>query len=434
MKLRKWFYLMGEKRKNPHIRPLYRSLMQTDFASKERLEAIQLEKLKALLRHAYRYAPHYREKIEKSGIDIDSMILADLARIPSLSKRDLREDTERIRNNPSREPLIKSETSGSTGDAFVFYRNPLWDAAARAAQLRGYTWHHVAPWEKNIYFWGFNPSWKRRIKMRILDFLLNRYRIFSFNAHTIDKAAKILKRCSYVEGYSSAVYMLAKALDERGMRFSHIKMVKGTSEKIYDAYQESVKRVFGVNMISEYGAAETGIIAFECPYGSMHIAMENVIVEIVDNKILVTNLYSYSLPIIRYELGDYVVMSNKRCTCGRAHPIIEEVTGRIGKKIYGETEVYPTLTLYNIFKNIALEHHVKLGYFGKQYKKGQLVLDVIIAEKSDKSQIRNYILKECKKYFGSDMDIDIQFVDNVERKQKKLKDFESFVQEDERDV
>ena len=67
----------------------------------------------------------------------------------------------------------------------------------------------------------------------------------------------------------------------------NLKMVKGTSEKIYERYQDEIKKAFGQKMISEYGAAETGIIAFECPSGNMHINMEGVIVEEINEEIII---------------------------------------------------------------------------------------------------------------------------------------------------
>ena len=51
-----------------------------------------------------------------------------------------------------------------------------------------------------------------------------------------------------------------------------------------------------------------------------------------------------------------------QCACGMAHPIIREVTGRIGQKIVGVSRQYPSLTLYYVFKNLAQERQVVLNY------------------------------------------------------------------------
>jgi len=420
----KIIYLIGEYIKNPLIRKKFYELKESDFASLQTLEDIQLDRLKQLLAHAKEYSVFYKERL--NHIDIDNMRLSDLQNIPLLSKKELLNHIQDISNNPHNEKLIKSETSGSTGEALIFYRNLKWDAYHRAAQYRGYSWYDINPWDKNIYFWGFNPNWKQKIKIRILDLLMNRYRIFSFDEKVLHNSVSIIKKSKYIEGYSSAIYTLSQYLYKNKYKFENIKLVKGTSEKIYDNYHKIVKDVFGLKMTSEYGAAEAGIIAFECPEGNMHIAMENVIVEVVDEKIVITNLHSYSFPIIRYELGDYVKLSNKKCNCGREHLIIEEVTGRIGQKIVGYHKEYPSLSLYYIFKNIALQYNLQLAYFASQYKIGELKIDVIVQD-YDKNIIKQYIYEEANKYFKDDIVLSIRFTDKIEHKNKKTKDFESYL-------
>lgn len=186
-------------------------------------------------------------------------------------------------------------------------------------------------------------------------------------------------------------------------------MVKGTSEKIFDKYQEEVQRAFGKKIVSEYGAAESGIIAFECPQGKMHINMETVIVEQENNEIIVTNLVSRPFPIIRYKLGNYVELDdNVRCECGMQRPVIKEVMGRVGKVIYGLTGEYPSLTLYYVFKNLAMESKIILNYQAIQKRKGHL--DVSIENKLEDYE-RPMLLREFNKYFGDDLELII--IDNV---------------------
>jgi len=155
-------------------------------------------------------------------------------------------------------------------------------------------------------------------------------------------------------------------------------MVKGTSEKIFDYYQPEIIKAFGTKMISEYGAAESGIIAFECPKGNMHLNMEGVIVEEVNNEILVTNLHMLSFPIIRYKLGDYIKLASKNtsCMCGKNHVILSEVVGRIGETVYGIKNSYPSLYFYYIFKNISKSHKLNLEYQIIQEEKGELVFNI----------------------------------------------------------
>ena len=201
-------------------------------------------------------------------------------------------------------------------------------------------------------------------------------------------------------------------------------MVKGTSEKIFPHYNSEIFEAFGSNIISEYGAAESGLIAYECKYGNMHINMENVIVEEDNGEIIVTNLLSKSFPIIRYRLGDYIkIRSNKfHCECGIRHTIIDEVMGRVGKNVYGLEKMYPSLVFYNIFKNLFLTQNLKLNYQCYQKKKGFLE---ILIEQPYTDDLKFKIKKEFFKYFQNDLLIKIQFAKALKKFNSKFVDFVS---------
>jgi phenylacetate-CoA ligase len=219
------------------------------------------------------------------------------------------------------------------------------------------------------------------------------------------------------------IYEVAKHLNNLSIKTNNILMVKGTSEMILDAYQPEIEKAFGRRMISEYGAAEAGLIAFECPDGNMHINIESVYVEVDDNKeILITNLFSHSFPIIRYRLGDVVTITDEKCTCGRNHPILKEVIGRKGANIVGKNHSYPALTFYYVFKNIYLEHGVLLNYKAIQEIKGEVILYI---EGKINSKFENLITHELNSYFSDDIVCGLKYVDEFEVQLKKRQYFES---------
>lgn len=240
-----------------------------------------------------------------------------------------------------------------------------------------------------------------------------------------------LRDARYLHGYSSMIYELATVAADAGYSkrdFPQLKLIKGTSEKILHHYSEQVEQVFGRPMRSEYGAAEAGIIAFECPYGSMHVNMENCIVEIDDNKeILVTNLNSNSFPIIRYRLGDQISISARRnCECGRDTMIIEEVTGRVGKMIYGSVKKYPSLTIYYVLKTLYFDHGISLSLQFVQKKLGELeIYSRSPICKHDRSKIDQKMLM----YFGSDV-VWRYMESGVRTRTGKIRDFVSEIDVD----
>jgi len=305
----------------------------------------------------------------------------------------------------------------------TFKRNEEWDSFIRAAQLRGYSWHGVNPWDFNIYFWGYNSSPLKKLKLRILDRLVNRNRIFDYDESSLKNLINRGKQVSYIEGYSSMIYEMAKLLPDSRDTFKNLKLVKGTSEKIFPHYKSAVKQAFGIPLRSEYGAAEAGIIAFECPEGNMHVVEEGVLVETNSNgEIIITNLVSKSFPIIRYKLGDAVEMEKDdyKCHCGRSHRIIKEVTGRVGKNIVGQTKVFPSLTLYYIFKNIYFERNKSIDYQAIQEKAGELEINTLYELSSAEKQ---WILDQSFKYYKEEIKISFRVTSSFRLEKGKLKDF-----------
>ena len=151
--------------------------------------------------------------------------------------------------------------------------------------------------------------------------------------------------------------------------------------------------------------------------------MENVIVEEENGEIIVTNLNSFSMPIIRYKLGDSITLNTvKKCKCGMEHEIIDDVLGRVGQTILGKKGKYPSLTLYYIFKSFAMKYHGAINYQGIQEEKGKLDL---LLDKDVLEEEMNAIQKECNNYFGRDMEVKIIPNGLVRDYSKKFKDFVS---------
>jgi phenylacetate-CoA ligase len=419
--IRKIIYQLGVLIWNNKLPIHYKRLKESEKKSINTLHNEQLEKLKDLLCWAYDNSVFYNELYKKNNFDpFKFSSLDDINNIPIVTKQDLLNEFEKIQVKKGCGKLIFSETSGSTGQSLKFYRNKDWDASTRAAIFRGYSWYDVKPWERNGYFWGFN--FKAKFKTKVLDFLQNRFRLFSYDKESIILFSEKLNNASFLEGYSSMIYETAKIINSGEFNFRpKLKLIKGTSEKIFDYYHLETLKAFNKKITSEYGSAETGVIAFECPYGNMHVTMENVIVEEKDNEIIVTNLWSKSFPIIRYKLGDYISMkTNVSCSCGMQHDIITEVTGRVGKLIYGFKDIYPSLVIYYIFKNLAIKYDIILRYQAVQNKKGEIIFRI---ENSIETSETEKILNEAKTYFNEDMNCIVINNSKPLRLGGKIKDF-----------
>ena len=420
----KRMYKIGERLRNPSIAIWLPFLKTSETWTLASLEAYQLKKLQELVAVAYANSNYYKKSFDVLGMKpADIQSLDDLKKLPIIRKSDLLAHNKDIHTNLKFNRHFQANTSGTSGESLKFKREESADSFNRASIYRGYSWHNVNPWELNGYFWGYNFSAMAMLKIRILDSLQNRFRIFNYRKESIDFFIKKLKKAKYLHGYSSMVYETAKIINSQNLdKPLSLKMVKGTSEKIFESYQNEIQKAFGHKMISEYGAAETGIIAFECPKGNMHLNMEGVIVEEIDLEIVVTNLQMQAFPIIRYQLGDYIKLASKTetCECGMQHAIIEEVTGRIGQTVYGKHHTYPSLYFYYIFKNLASKQSLLLTYQVVQNEKG--ILNFLIEQHLDSKQLL-HLENEIAVYFKEDMEFTIEHSKNITAQHKKLKSF-----------
>lgn len=105
------------------------------------------------------------------------------------------------------------------------------------------------------------------------------------------------------------------------------------------AVRQHVEAALGCTVRNSYGASEFLTIGWECSHGRMHANTDWVILEPVDvhhravapgvepATTLLTNLANLVQPLIRYDIGDRVVVAPERCACGSPLPVIE-VQGR----------------------------------------------------------------------------------------------------------
>ena len=426
--LYKAIFNIGQYVRNPSIKKWLQFLKKSENWPLKELEKYQLKQLQELVAAAYIASPYYKKSFDKVGVKpSDIKYLEDVKKLPIITKSELLEFNKQIHTDLKFSKTFFANTSGSSGESLKFKRDESADSFNRAAIFRGYSWYNVEPWECNGYFWGFNFSKKEKLKVAVLDALQNRFRLFDYQKSAVKSFLRKLQKASYLHGYSSMIYETAKMINQNEyQKPRNLKMIKGTSEKIYESYQEEVKKAYGTKIISEYGATESGIIAFECPHGNMHINMEGVLVEEIDTEIVVTNLQMKSFPIIRYKLGDYIKLSDETCACGRHHKIIDEVTGRIGATVYGKIQTYPSLYYYYIFKNLAKKEGLFLTYQVVQNKKGNLEF---LIEQSLNPKEFQLLENEIKIYFNEDIEYQIKSDSQIKNEHEKLKSFISTVKE-----
>jgi phenylacetate-coenzyme A ligase PaaK-like adenylate-forming protein len=125
------------------------------------------------------------------------------------------------------------------------------------------------------------------------------------------------------------------------------------SEPLSDQLRERLELAFGVPAYDFYATTE-GLYGCECPEGSMHLFDDLCIVENVDDdgdpvpagetgtRLLVTNLFNRTQPLIRFEVTDVVAIDPEPCRCGRSLTRLRSLEGRAEEVLrLGGVTVHP---------------------------------------------------------------------------------------------
>lgn len=329
---------------------ILKELNQSQWWPRERLEDLQLRRLQDVVAKAYRQTPYWRSVMDDAGFSPkDVRCLSDLQRFPLLEKETIRARREEMvwREAGRRMQLVR--TSGSTNEALQFYTNSHREAHINAARIRGHEWVGIRKGEREMYFWGspVELSKQDRIK-RIRDWLVNDGLTngFQLKPELVPRYVEHWKRWrpKCIFGYPCSFVLMVTMARSAGIDLGKLKgrglqTIVTTSEMLTDVDRRTIAEAFGVPVYDSYGLREVGLVAHECEHQTMHCTDEQVILETVDphtleptngeGELVLTNLVSPVMPIIRYRTGDVVTLGDAPCPCGRSLSHVKISGGRV---------------------------------------------------------------------------------------------------------
>ncbi len=332
---------LHERGKRTPTFPWLRRLERSQWLDRGRLLDMQFARLREHVQYAYDHTAYYRRLLDDHELPprrIQS--LQDFRRIPPLTRDLLRRHLPDLEARGARLGRVqRMSTGGSTGNPVTL----LVDTSVGidiAIRHRAHRWFGAEPGAREIVLWGSPIELGRQDRLRLFrDWLLNSQLLSAFDlgedALARYTAAIERQRPAVMYGYASAFYVLARYLERRGWRPRfRLKAIFTTAEPLLDFQRRVIQAVFDCPVAVEYGARDAGHLADECPHGRLHIPAEAILLETEGQttdglgEILVTNLYSRAMPIIRYRTGDMGELDGGDCPCGRSLPLLKRVEGR----------------------------------------------------------------------------------------------------------
>ncbi|MBN2215595.1 MAG: AMP-binding protein [Bacteroidales bacterium] len=342
------------------------AVLEMDNWQRGAIDQYQCEKFEKLREYAVR-SEIYKNHV---GSDLSGFLL--------FSKEFVQENFNRFRTN-IRKPYSIEYTSGSTGNPKKVVVSKEMIQAKRIAHLKMLTWYDLKREDKEVYIGGLaQPSFKK-----FYYFLKNKVYLPSNNI-TKQKAREYIRiinrhKPRILFSYPYALDIILSYAEQMKKNLHQPEVVYTGGENMEPHIKNHLIQHFPYSsIVNEYWATEANI-GVTCPSGNMHADEDTIIIETVNQDedgfgdILITNLYSYDMPLIRYDLGDRIKLSDAQCPCGRKTMIIEEIRGRTVDYYYlkdGRRIAYMDMRISRFVDNVIVYqvvHHKKDDTFLFKY-------------------------------------------------------------------
>ncbi len=337
-----------------------------DFPVTDGVDRHQRTRLLELIQFARTHSPYYRKLFRGLPDEIDS-----IRQLPTTNKKQLMSHFDEWVTDPSitlenarafindlslvGEPFLGKYhvaiTSGTMGEMGIFITDETTTAvSAKINQRAKLSWlgakgllqlglcgirlaaitatgGHFGFLSGIHYMQKASPFWKNRVK--------------AFSVHM--PVAELVEQLNQFQptlimGYASMIALLASQQEQGHLHIRPI-FIEVMSEKLSDAEFQKIGEIFHVRPYQMYGSTENPFASSICSHGWYHVNNEVVILEPVDTEYrpvppgtmshtaLVTNLVGQVQPIIRYDLGDSLLVKPEVCPCGNPRPAIR-IQGR----------------------------------------------------------------------------------------------------------
>lgn len=410
----------------------YETLNATQWLTPGQIRELQDEKLRRLIRHAYRSVPYYRVRMQEAKLrpeDIRGQ--EDLHKLPMLSKDDVRRHLyfDMLQEGVRHADILKVTTSGSTGEPFVCYadRSQLefrWAATLRSQEWTGYRFGDptVRLWHQTL---GMSRS--QAYKEYADAFFANRtfIPVFEMTDARLEEMIRLIERVKpvLIDGYAEAFDFLAQFIEARGGLDFQPRALMSSAQTLPRKSREVIEKAFGCKVFDKYGAREFSGIAYESEAHNGHLVVaEGYIVELlVDGRparpgevgeVVITDLNNYCMPFIRYRIGDLAeAIEQTPSPCGRGLPRIGDIQGRVQSIIQGTDGHFVPGTF---FAHALKEYDYAIKRFQVvQDEPGAIRFRVVKGSRYSDDTLEE-VKSLIRKYLGDGLRIDVEFVDNIE--------------------
>ncbi len=347
-----------------------------------------------------------------------------LSEFPVLTKSTLRKNYNDFLNaDVSQKEIVWVATSGSYG---VPFRIPL-TKEKKAHQLA----EIIASGIPMGYDIGVKHMYIRSFvsKSKFKQLVQNEHYLGAMNldAEFLSQARELLrkKKITHIIAFPSAITEVARYCINKGDTPSdfNIKGITTSSENLSFMQRKILYQTFGSPICSRYSTEELGVIANQYEAGGPFIVNSgNYIVEILDlnedkpvsngevGRIVITDLFSYAFPLVRYEIGDLASSVGVTYDSFGHVASFSSLSGRTVQILYNTRggKMVPLA-----FENMFEKHADILQFQVVQQSHNQYDLNIVTV--NDSLTFRDQLLFDMKELVGADAIVTINIVEQLQK-------------------
>ncbi|WP_299252453.1 CoF synthetase [uncultured Aquimarina sp.] len=384
-----------------------------EYPEKESTVDKQKLYLDLILKHASKTSPFYKT-INPADLQNFLVINKEIVK----SAQDKFQSVEYVKRKK-----VAVYTSGSTGASFTVYQD-LNKKARNTADIVYFS--ELAGFEvgyRLFYLRFWNMFKEKSMLMSLIQNVVS-VNVFDLSPLTIKKMINIISKSKSNKGmigYASSFNKICKYLDviESENIEGNVKSVIGISERLEPYTKLAMKKYFNVDMVSRYSNAENGMIAqqplskeyFKINWASYYVEIlnfdnDNTTENGVLGRIVITDLFNYNEPMIRYDTGDIGIMDSV-IEDDKEVLVLTKIEGRkmdMIKNTAGEILSTSILLLINKYEEIEQRQII-------QKTKNEYVFKLKIDNQYFTKE--KEFIREFKGYLGQDAIIKLLYVEEI---------------------
>ncbi len=411
--------------------------------SRERIDRHRTARLRGLLAYAQERSPFHAARLAE--IDATSATVADLARLPPMTKEEAQREWDSVVTVPD---LSRAAAERTLAEERWFSYTPSGCQVFSSGGSSGVRGVYVWDWQTLVTLaclaWRTQLREERRLgsdqapaRLAVLEAgvpphastpLFDVPSTASMETTVIQAggpfdevlAAVASARPTHLVGYASVVARLARSTLAGELNIQPVR-VSTNSEPLSEEDRTLIEDAWGAPIHNLWGSTEIGVQAIGCGHDEgLHVCEDEVILERVDEhgmpvppeapatRTLATGLANWAFPFIRYDLGDEVTLLPGPCPCGSALVRVADIEGRRDDDFrYGDRTIPASAFRFVLGTDPAISEY--------QVRQTSAGADVLVIGSPDTSAVARGLTESLERFGLADAEVHVEPVDRIER-------------------